>query len=128
MPAPSTLTRWFPLALILALSGAREASAEVFLPTGEYRVAMEDLRIKVRNGEVVLARSWKADDLNRGEFRWHPNMAWEGLRFRAGRDRRSLIDGASKPSHRPTCSAIQPRRKKANCPLRPTATTRCTTA
>ena len=81
MSAPSTLTRWFLLALILALSGAREASAAVFLPTSEYRVAMEDLRIKVRNGEVVFARSWKADDLNRGEFRWHPNTTWDDLRF-----------------------------------------------
>jgi len=81
MSAPSTLTRWFLLALILALSSAREASAAVFLPTGEYRVAMEDLRIRVRNGEVMFARSRKADDLNRGEFRWHPNMAWNDLRF-----------------------------------------------
>jgi len=54
--APSTLTRWFPLSLILALSGAREASAAVSLPTGEFRVAVEDLRTKVRNGEVVFAR------------------------------------------------------------------------
>jgi len=79
--APSTLTRRFPLSLILALSGAREASAAVFLPTGEFRVAVEDLRIKVRNGEVVFARSWKADDLNRGEFRSHPNTIWDDLRF-----------------------------------------------
>jgi len=80
----------FPV-LILALFGARIASAEVFLPTGEYRVAMEDLRIKVRNGDVVFARSWKADDLNRGEFRWHPNAAWDDLRFEL-----DVIDGAAK--------------------------------
>jgi hypothetical protein len=78
MPAPLPLTRWFLLALLLL---ALPASAEVFFPTGEYRVAMEDLRIKVRNGEVVVARSWKADDLKGGEFRWHPNMAWNDLRF-----------------------------------------------
>ena len=52
---------------------------------------MTDLRIKVRNGVVVFERSWLADDLNRGEFRWHPNPAWDDLRFEL-----DVIDGVPK--------------------------------
>jgi hypothetical protein len=44
-------TRWLLLALLLLALPIR---AEVFLPTGEYRVTVEDLRVKVRNGWVVI--------------------------------------------------------------------------
>jgi RHS repeat-associated protein len=36
----------------------------------------------------VFQRGWRADDLNRGEFRWHPNPAWDDLRFEL-----DVIDG-----------------------------------
>lgn len=72
----------------LALPQLALARGEVFLPTGEFRVDVEDMRVKVRGGYVVFQRGWRADDLNRGEFRWHPNPAWDDLRFEL-----DVIDG-----------------------------------
>ena len=76
--------------LLLALF-ALPALAAVHLPTGEYRESAVDLRVKVRGGEVVIERTWQADDLNKGEYRWHPNQAWDDLRFEL-----DVIDGVPK--------------------------------
>lgn len=66
--------------LLLALL-AFPVLATIHLPTGEYRASATDLRVKVRGGEVVIQRTWQADDLSRGQFRWHPDPAWDDLRF-----------------------------------------------
>lgn len=76
--------------LFLALF-ALPAPATVSLPTGEYRASAVDLRVKVQGGEVVIQRTWQADDLNKGEYRWHPNPAWDDLRFEL-----DVIDGVPK--------------------------------
>jgi RHS repeat-associated protein len=63
------------------LSLAISAHAEVKLPNGEWIESVEDLRVKVPGGYVVAQRTWQADRVNRGEYRWHLNPAWDDLRF-----------------------------------------------
>lgn len=46
--------------------------------------------MKVQGGEVVIQRTWQADDLNKGECRWS-NPAWDELRFEL-----VMIDGVPK--------------------------------
>ena len=79
------------LLLFLLSLFAFPAPASVHLPTGEYRASATDLRVKVLGGEVVIERTWQADDLNKGEYRWHPNPAWDDLRFEL-----DVIDGVPK--------------------------------
>lgn len=68
------------LALMLALAPA-VSGAEVRLPNGELVESVVDLQVKVRGGEVVVRRTWAADNVSRGEYRWHLNPAWDDLRF-----------------------------------------------
>lgn len=81
------------LLLLLLSLFAFPAPASVHLPTGEYRASATDLRVKVRGGEVVIQRTWQADDLNKGEYRWCPNPAWDDLRFEL--DHREVADGCT---------------------------------
>jgi YD repeat-containing protein len=74
---------------------AAPAAALVHLPTGEFRETVEDLRVKIRHGHVVIARTWQADDLNKGLFRWHANPVWDDLTFTM-----DVIDGVPKTIHR----------------------------
>ena len=64
------------------------AFAGVHMPTGEYRASVTDLEVKVMGGLVSIERTWQADDLNKGQYRWHPNPAWADLEFEL-----DVIDG-----------------------------------
>lgn len=48
--------------LLLLVLFALPTFATVHLPTGEYRENAVDLRVKVLGGEVVIERTWQADD------------------------------------------------------------------
>ena len=83
--------RRFNHILFLLLLFPFSVLADVHLPTGEYRERVVDMQVKVRGGVVRVERSWQADDLNRGRFRWHPNPAWDDLHFEM-----DVIDGVPK--------------------------------
>ncbi|HVJ61995.1 MAG TPA: RHS repeat-associated core domain-containing protein [Tahibacter sp.] len=57
------------------------AHASVKLPNGEYRETVTDLRVKVLGGYVAVERTWIADKLNKGQYRWYFNPAWADLSF-----------------------------------------------
>lgn len=61
------------LVALTVLVGA-PAVAAVDLPGGQYTESVEDLRIKVMGGYVVLSRAWI-------EREWHFNSAWDPLKF-----------------------------------------------
>ncbi|MCB1560851.1 MAG: hypothetical protein KDI75_07130, partial [Xanthomonadales bacterium] len=67
------------LRCFLLLFFAVPAFAGVHMPTGEYRESVTDLEVKVLGGLVAIERTWQADDLNKGQYRWHPNPAWDDL-------------------------------------------------
>lgn len=77
--------------ILLLLLFPLTAASYVHLPTGGYRERAVDMQVKVRWGVVQVERSWQADDLNRGVYRWHPNPAWDDLRFEM-----DVIDGVPK--------------------------------
>lgn len=87
--APATGSRWgrglramaCALALALLPASAALAAHEVRLPNGEFVETHEDLRIQVRGGAIVVQRTWQADDVTTGTYRWHLNPAWDNLRF-----------------------------------------------
>ncbi len=77
--AVSWLLRLLALPLLAML--ALPIQAEVRLPNGEWVESAEDLRVKVLGGYVVAQRTWQAERVRRGEYRWHLNPAWDDLRF-----------------------------------------------
>jgi len=82
----------FHLVIAVALLTAIDtAHATVRQPNGEYQETMEDLSVKVLGGAVRVTRTWQADDLNKGEFRWYVNPNWADLTFRF-----DSIDGSVK--------------------------------
>ena len=68
----------FFLFLLLLCSGA---GATVLQPNGEYQDSMDDLSVKVPGGHVTVSRTWQADNLNQGQFRWYFNPSWADLSF-----------------------------------------------
>ena len=62
------------LAVGLLLLLAAPAQAGVQLATGRYQAVVEDLRVKVLGGYVVVERAWYDD-------RWHLNRRWTRLEF-----------------------------------------------
>ena len=57
------------------------AQASIKLPNGEYRETVTDLRVKVLGGHVAVERTWIAEQLNKGKYRWYINPAWADLAF-----------------------------------------------
>lgn len=55
--------------------------ANVKLPNGEYRTTVEDIKVRVPGGYVAVERTWQAENVNKGEYRWYVNPAWADLRF-----------------------------------------------
>jgi len=55
------------------------SSALVRQPNGEYQESVEELAVKVPGGVVRVVRTWQAEELNKGQFRWHMNPAWADL-------------------------------------------------
>ena len=60
---------------------ANVSYADVKLPNGEYRETVTDLRVKVLGGYVAVERTWLAENLNKGKYRWYVNPAWADLSF-----------------------------------------------
>jgi RHS repeat-associated protein len=50
------------------------AQAEVLLPNGEFTTSVEDLRVKVLGGYVIINRTW-------ANSQWYVNPAWADLKF-----------------------------------------------
>lgn len=73
----------------VALLMAGFAHASVHLPNGEYRESVDDIKVKVLGGFVTVSRTWQADNLNKGQFRWYLNPAWADLAFEV-----DVVDGA----------------------------------
>jgi RHS repeat-associated protein len=69
------------VALALALPGFASADPDVKLPNGEYREIVEDLKVQAVGGAVVVSRTWQAENVNKGLFRWYLNPAWADLAF-----------------------------------------------
>lgn len=59
-------------ALMLLVTGPTIAGVD--LPGGQYTESVEDLRIKVMGGYVVMSRAWV-------DREWHFNSAWDPLKF-----------------------------------------------
>jgi RHS repeat-associated protein len=74
---------WASLAVAMALGSSSESSAkgQVRMPNGDYREQVEDMRVKVLGGSVVVMRTWHATNVNRREYRWSINPVWDDLKF-----------------------------------------------
>ena len=79
------MMKYFSIRLAFAMLffaiGLAPAQAEVKLPNGEYRETATDLRVKVLGGYVAVERTWIAEQLNKGKYRWYINPAWADLSF-----------------------------------------------
>jgi len=66
----------WPLGLAVASTavGTAQAMGEVRMPNGEYFEQTVDLSVKVRGGQVQIARTWT-------NGRWYLNPTWADLKF-----------------------------------------------
>lgn len=78
---PSHFLRCVMVATAFFFAMTAPTRAEVKLPNGEWIERVEDLRVKVLGGYVVVERTWQAESQNKGEWRWHFNPAWTDLQL-----------------------------------------------
>ena len=64
----------FGLAVAVTAVGTAQAMGEVRMPNGEYFEQTVDLSVKVRGGQVQIARTWT-------NGRWYLNPTWADLKF-----------------------------------------------
>ena len=80
---------------LLAMWPGQAPAMEVRQPNGELVETVEDLRVKVLGGHVVVQRTWQAENQNQGQWRWLVNPAWDALDFEI-----DVIDGTPKSIRR----------------------------